>query len=185
MAKKKDPVLKLVTPKGQFMYAHLFKPDTKFNDKGTFRVDVLMKLNDPGVKEFLKQVKDFQKETEAGPKLPYKVDEEAGTAVLKTKTMEPPTVVDAKKVEYTEDPRIGNGTTGKVSVSFAPYEQQGGGIACYIRAVQVINLKVYCPGVDDFEVEEADDDDEDEAKSETAKESTSSAPEDNDDDIPF
>lgn len=146
--------LKLVTPRGSLLWPKLFKPDTKFNPDGVYSTGIVMHLEDPKVKEFLEKIKEFKEETNAGPKLPFSMDKDEGTVTLRCKTMELPAVVDAKKNPIDKDPNVGNGTVAKISVAFVPYEMQGGGLTCYIQAVQLIEVKHYTPGVDGFDEED-------------------------------
>lgn len=166
MAKKKSksstPKLVLVTPAGSLCWPKLFKPALNtFNQSYEYSTDIIFQKDDPGVKELVNAVKEFQAEQDAGPRLPFSVDKDAGTIVLKAKSKAVVNgekrllpIVDAKKQDITENPNLGNGSLAKLSVAFVPYEQQGGGVTCYLQAVQILRVKEYNPGVDAFDEEE-------------------------------
>lgn len=154
--------LSLVTPKGALQWPKLFKPETKFDPDGVYSTDIVFKLDAPGVKEFIDEIETFAEDQDTGPKMPYVIDEDAGTVTLKAKTKaknrdgaaQRPPVVDAKRNPITENPNIGNGSIAKLSVTFVPYDQSGGGVTCYLGAVQLLELKEYTPGVSAFDEEE-------------------------------
>lgn len=178
--KQKVPTFKKASPKGKALYAYLFKPDTKFKGQEKFKMDLVLDINDPAVKDYLKAIKEFASEEAPGPGLPYEVDKDAGTAVVSFHTKNAPTVVDADKKPITKEISVGNGSIVRVSASFQPYEGFGGGVTAYLNAVQVIEHVPYVPGVGEFDVEEGFSKDDEEGG-----DFGSSDEEVSDDDIPF
>lgn len=153
MAKKKDPELREVSPKGTAMYPFLFKPCTNFN-KEEFKITLVLNLADPGVKEYLKKIADFTKKHSSGSKMPFKIDKAEGTATIRFHTKNAPMVVDAKKNHITEDPKMGNGSVIRVAGVFKPFDGFGGGATAYLNKVQVVELVEYIPGADEFDEED-------------------------------
>ena len=58
MAKQKFE--KLTTPKGRAQFPHLNRPDTKFNENGEYKVDVIMAAKD--AEEFCRKIDDLTEE---------------------------------------------------------------------------------------------------------------------------
>lgn len=56
MAEKKEQFKSFTTPKGEALWPHLTKPDTKFDPNGDFRVRLLLNPDDKGVKELISEI---------------------------------------------------------------------------------------------------------------------------------
>lgn len=150
--KKDDDNPRIVSPKGKALYPFLFKPQTKFNEEGVFKISVVLNLKDAGVKEFLTSIKKFNDDN-GGGKLPYDVDKDAGTATVKFKSSRQPVVKDAKCNVIEDDPMLANNSVVRASGRLARYEGFGGGTTIYLNGVQIIDLIVYQPD-DGFEEED-------------------------------
>tara|TARA_R110000803_G_scaffold149677_2_gene215117 strand:- start:2255 stop:2791 length:537 start_codon:yes stop_codon:yes gene_type:complete len=76
----------------------------------------------------------------------------AGHWTMKFKTTRPPTIVDSKKQPLGKD-KIDGGDVVKIAFNAKPYPLNGGGLAMYLNAVQLIE-KRGGGGVDEFSEED-------------------------------
>jgi hypothetical protein len=160
-----------VTPKGVAVYPRLNKPDTKFDAEGVYKVDLRLDPCDPGVDEFVAKVEAFAAENNlTGKKNGIKHEaadngEPTGMLLVHFKvkatwpdgTSRKPAVVDAGKTELTAN--VGGGSIIRISGEMSTYEGFGGGISLSPKAVQVLELKTWNAGVDDFDDESVPSDD--------------------------
>ena len=178
MAKNANPVV--TSPKGILKYPHLNTPDTKFNSKGVYSTKLLL---DPEEGEKFARGLDifYEQALKAGkaesPKMkaadkPYHFDEEAGkwefnfkmnASYTSKKTGEEiplkPSLFDAKNKPLKEGTKITGGSIARVACEVVPFAMKGpvgAGISLRLKAVQVIDLKVWDtdPSAFGFEVEE-------------------------------
>lgn len=159
---------RIVTPAGVAQYPHLIKPDTKFNELGEYKVNLIVGADEakPLIAELEKSLQDsitLAQEKAKGKKIntarpPYDLEvdaegNETGNYVFKfkakanivTKTGETfkqkVVIVDAKGKPFTPTALWG-GSTIKVSAEVIPYftAMVGAGISLRLKAVQVIKL---------------------------------------------
>jgi len=162
------------TPKGIAQYPWLSKPDTKFNEEGEYKVNLVLTKEDatPVIEQInaafaenLKvQIKENGKDIKtANP--PY-MDElgddgkPTGNVIIKfkSKALYPPAIFDAKG-DVMKDSNIWGGSEIRVNGSIAPYYVKliGAGVALRLRAVQVIQYVEGGTGsADRFGFEEVD-----------------------------
>tara|TARA_R100000458_G_scaffold19014_2_gene16602 strand:+ start:1258 stop:1956 length:699 start_codon:yes stop_codon:yes gene_type:complete len=162
----------LVTPKGEFQWAHIMSPDTTYKSEGQYHTKLRLK-GEVGEK-FKKSIDDShgqwkKKCQEDNPKkkwqeyLPYKsvLDEEGMDAGIEfhfklrasgtnSKTGETytqrPTVVGPDKTPIPRDIKVANGSEGKVAYEIAPYEHGTSlGVQLRLRMVQILKLIEYTP----------------------------------------
>lgn len=151
----------IVTPKGQLVYPHLSKPDTKFDRDGVYRT-VLRIENDAEGKAFVEQIETLVDNfvNSLGPKkvkrapLPIKENEEDGTIeiTLKCKAKgirsdgttweQKPKIFDSKGTPFEPEGVIWGGTVAKISFAPSLYNVAaiGAGISLRLKAVQIIDL---------------------------------------------
>jgi len=148
---------------GEFIYPHLTKPDTRFDDAGLYKVT--LKVPEAQAKNMIKLFEDAiqnsiadaesnanGKKIKVAPK-PYDIEE--GNAFFKfkmkatginRKTKESfsqrPAVLDAKKNPIAPSTSIWGGTKGKVAFTLRPYfvPAIGAGVTAQLKAVQIIEL---------------------------------------------
>jgi len=164
----------LVTPKGVAVYPHLSKPDTKFNDKGEFKIkwqgsgaeaEAFVKQIDAAMKASALAAQEAEKKTAKPRKIklasaPYTRNDDGSVTVsfkmvasgVSKKTGEAwtrrPVIFDVNGKPYTVVPRVGGGSTVKVSAELNQYakpstEQKGivlAGANLRLEAVQIIEL---------------------------------------------
>lgn len=159
---------KLVTSKGVAQYPHLITPDTKFNELGEFKVNLI--LGEAEAKPVMMQIDKALEKSKASasekskgkpvktadaPYYPF-VDTDGnatGSVVFKfkakhtvvTKSGDTFTnrvvIVDAKGKPFTPN-AVWGGTEMKVSAEIVPYwtAMVGAGVSLRLKAVQIINL---------------------------------------------
>lgn len=162
---------KLVSPKGIAKYPWLNKPDTKFDDLGAYKVDLIVPKDD--AKSYLDKIVAIFKE-EAGPKAkpvnkPWydELDDDGnatGNVVFRFKNQLKPNWMERKPVLKGPDPKqvldvnVGGGSLIRVAGPVYIWQNaKGYGIGLQMEAVQVLDLKTYEPKTqadDFFEVEE-------------------------------
>lgn len=161
-----------VTPKGEFLWAHITAPDTAYKEEGEYHVKVILRGNEG---ENLKNAVDAQfdnwlssqKSTGGRKFLPYKENQaddgssdgyqfhfkmKASGVNSKTgeKFTQRPIVVGPDRKPIPSDIRIANGSLGKVAYEFAPYNTKGSiGVQLRLRGVQVLELIEYNEGGSD------------------------------------
>ena len=162
------------TPKGIAQYPWLSKPDTKFNEEGEYKVNLVLTKEDatPVIEQInaafaenLKvQIKENGKDIKtANP--PY-MDElgddgkPTGNVIIKfkSKALYPPAIFDAKG-DVMKESNIWGGSEIRVNGSIAPYYVKliGAGVSLRLRAVQVIQYVEGGTGsADRFGFEEVD-----------------------------
>ena len=168
MAEKKKAE-RFVSPKGIASYPYLTKPDTKCNPDGEYTVSLLVSGGDASKAiDFLTEqhkaaVAKAQKEN-AGKRvkeseLPF-IENDDGTVTFKFKLKakvtpkkgdpfeQKPALFDAKGKPLTGAPKVGGGSTIKVSYEVVPYYTAiaGAGVSLRLKAVQIIELHEYSDG---------------------------------------
>ena len=150
----------IVTPKGELVYPHLSKPDTKFDKDGVYRTVLKKEYNDEA-KAFARKLEELVdeyahqlgKKTKRAP-LPFKINEEDGTleVTLKCKAKgirndgttweQKPVIFDSKGTPFEPDGVIWGGTVAKISFTPSLYSVAaiGTGISLRLKAVQIIDL---------------------------------------------
>jgi len=136
--------VKAVSPKGAAGYAWLNKPDTKFNEAGTYKVSLTMseKLGTPLVDQMQDIfLEEFDKKAMPRANFPFKVDEESGDITFTFKSSKQPKIFDAKGNPILKKLNIGNGSILKAAISMGAYKTgMVTGVSAYLDAVQVIEL---------------------------------------------
>jgi hypothetical protein len=148
---------------GEFVYPHLTKPDTRFDEAGLYSVTLklpeaqaknMISLFDKAVENSIAEAETNNKgkKIKVAPK-PHKIEE--GNAFFKfkmkatgknRKTQESfsqrPAVLDAKKNPIPSTTSIWGGTKGKIAFTFRPYyvPALGAGITAQLKAVQILEL---------------------------------------------
>ena len=168
MAEKKKAE-RFVSPKGLASYPYLTKPDTKFNPDGEYKVSLIVAGDDASkaiaflTEKHNASVAQAKKEN-AGKRvkegeLPF-IENDDGTVTFKFKMKakvtpkkgdpfeQKPALFDAKGKPLTGEPKIGGGSTIKVSYEVVPYYTAiaGAGVSLRLKAVQIIELKEYSGG---------------------------------------
>ena len=168
MAEKKKAE-RFVSPKGIASYPYLTKPDTKFNPDGEYKVSLIVAGDDASKAiDFLTEKHNASvaqaKKENAGKRvkegeLPF-IENDDGTVTFKFKMKakvtpkkgdpfeQKPALFDAKGKPLTGEPKIGGGSTIKVSYEVVPYYTAiaGAGVSLRLKAVQIIELKEYSGG---------------------------------------
>ncbi len=148
MAKKK-----LMSPKGVASYPHLNRPDTKFDDRGVYKVDLIVPAAQAeGFIAELKQlaIDEFGKRA-AQAHIPVDVYAEDETkVVLKFRGQYKPVVRNAKNNILTGEaiPSIGGGSVLRCACQAGTYNAGGKiGVKLYLSQVQLIEVQSYddCP----------------------------------------
>ena len=163
----------LTTPRGVAVYPHLSKPDTKFNERGEYKIkwqgtgaeaEKLVKQIDAAMKESAKaaseaEAKDKKRKVKLAS-VPYTRNEDGSVTIsfkmvasgVSKKTGEAwtrrPVLFDTSGKPYTTVPRVGGGSTVKISFELNQYarpstEQKGvvlAGANLRLEAVQIIEL---------------------------------------------
>lgn len=176
--KPKNP--RYVTPAGTAGYPYLTKPDTQFNPDGEYKVKLQVAAGDAANKlvtfldEQFELAVEKAKEQNQGKKIksadaPYQVDEDTGNVTLNFKLKakvtpkhgdafeQRPAVLDAKLKPISQNVKVGNGSTIKVSYEVIPFYTAliGAGITLRLKAVQVLELREVTGGGDfGFEAED-------------------------------
>lgn len=148
MAKKK-----LMSPKGVASYPHINRPDTKFDDRGVYKVDLIVPgLEAEGFIAELKQlaIDEFGKRASQAhiPVTPYEEDETK--VVLKFRGQYKPVVRNSKNNILTGDaiPSIGGGSTMRCACQAGTYNAGGKiGVKLYLSQVQLVEVQSFddCP----------------------------------------
>ena len=168
MAEKKKAE-RFVSPKGIASYPYLTNPDTKFNPDGEYKVSLIVAGDDASKAiDFLTEKHNASvaqaKKENAGKRvkegeLPF-IENDDGTVTFKFKMKakvtpkkgdpfeQKPALFDAKGKPLTGEPKIGGGSTIKVSYEVVPYYTAiaGAGVSLRLKAVQIIELKEYSGG---------------------------------------
>ena len=168
MAEKKK-VERFVSPKGIASYPYLTKPDTKFNPEGEYKVSLIVAGDDSSkiialLTEKHKAAVAQVKKENAGKRvkegdLPF-IENDDGTVTFKFKLKakvipkkgdpfeQKPALFDAKGKPLTGEPKVGGGSTIKVSYEVVPYYTAiaGVGVSLRMKAAQIIELKEYSGG---------------------------------------
>lgn len=167
----------ITTPKGVIgKYAYLTEPDTKFNADGEYKANLTLpldqaqplldKLEAAYAEAYQAECMEKKKKSLKKADMPWEIDEEEGTAVLKFKlkakieSAKKGTIIrrvkifDAKGklVANPKNMKIGGGTTAKLA--FQPYfwfsPSVGFGLQLQLEACQIINLVEYGAGDQDY-----------------------------------
>jgi len=162
------------TPKGIAQYPWLSKPDTKFNEEGEYKVNLILskkeaapvieQINAAFAENFKIQEKEHGKDIKtANPPYMDELDDDnkpTGNVIIKfkSKALYAPAIFDAKG-NVMKDSNIWGGSEIRVNGSIAPYYVKliGAGVALRLRAVQVIQYVEGGTGsADRFGFEEVD-----------------------------
>lgn len=165
----KQPKLRLITPEGVAKFPWLTEPDTRFNDAGEYKVNLVLPKDDEATQALIKKIEkvfaDFQK-TLKGAKLKKLPDslgfedeftedgDETGNVIFKFKAktgytnkageyvkMEAPKLFDSKLQPIAKGTAIWGGST--MMVNFTPSAFDAGkniGVTLRLNAVQVIQI---------------------------------------------
>ena len=148
----------VTTPTGVALYPWLTKPDTKFNEEGEYKVNLVLSKEDAqplikvinsvfeeNLKEEIKKQKKKDIKT-ANPPYSEQFDDDGkptGNLIFKfkSKAAYKPAIFDAQN-NVLVDPPIWGGSEIKVNAALYPYNTptMGAGVSLKIRAVQVIAL---------------------------------------------
>ena len=166
---EKKKAERFVSPKGAAAYPYLTKPDTKFNPEGEYKVSLIVAGDDSSkiialLTEKHKAAVAQVKKENAGKRvkegeLPF-IENDDGTVTFKFKLKakvipkngspfeQKPALFDAKGKPLTGEPKVGGGSTIKVSYEVVPYYTTiaGVGVSLRLKAVQIIELKEYSGG---------------------------------------
>jgi len=152
-----------ISESGEFVYPHLTKPDTRFDEAGLYSVTLklpeaqaknMISLIDKSIENSIAdaETNNKGKKIKVAPK-PYKVEE--GNAFFKFKmkatginrrTQESfsqrPAVLDAKKNPIPSSTSIWGGSKGKIAFTLRPYyvPALGAGVTAQLKAVQILEL---------------------------------------------
>ena len=149
-----EKLIQFTTPKGIAQYPWLSKPDTKFNEEGVYKVDliipkadaipVLKQINEVFAENVDKETKRAKGQDVVKAKPPYweeldDAKQPTGNVVLRLKSKYKPAVFDAKGIPMV-DSNIWGGSELKVNGTIAPYFTSiiGAGVSLRLSAVQVI-----------------------------------------------
>jgi hypothetical protein len=148
---------------GEFIYPHLTKPDTRFDEAGLYQVTLkvpeakaknMIKLFDEAMEHSVAEAesKANGKKIKVAPK-PYQINDgyvffkfkmKATGINRKTKEqfVQRPVVLDAKKNPISQSTVIWGGSEGKIAFGLRPYyvASLGAGVTAQLKAVQVIKL---------------------------------------------
>jgi len=144
------------TPKGIAQYPWLSKPDTKFDEEGQYKVNLILSQEDakPLIQQinesFAQNLKEETKKNKgkdiktANPPYSDELDDNGkptGNIIIKfkSKAIYPPAIFDAQG-NVMKDSNIWGGSEIRVNGSIAPYYVPliGAGVSLRLRAVQVI-----------------------------------------------
>jgi hypothetical protein len=174
MAEKKKRNERFASPKGRFIYPWLSTPDTKFDEKGVYRVKVSVPAAEAAATVEMLEAKQAahlannRAGVEEPGALPWVLNEETNEyvfsfkmkAVVTTKAgdtwTQRPAIFDSAG-QPCVDLRIGGGTIGRVSYEIIPYanKQLGAGISLRMKAVQIHTLVEFgTAGADAYGFEE-------------------------------
>jgi len=135
---------KYVTPKGSAIWPWLSVPDTRFDDQGKYKTDILVKSDDAkALAEKAKEIyiEEFGEKALSKAKWPFEIDEESGGVRFRAKSSKKPVLYDAGGNFIKEDLSVGNGSVLKLSGVMSTYNAGGNtGVTMYLNAVQVIDL---------------------------------------------
>jgi hypothetical protein len=149
-----EKLIEFTTPKGIAQYPWLSKPDTKFNEEGVYKVDLIIpkadaipllkQINEVFAENVDKQTKKAKGQDVVKAKPPYweeldDAKQPTGNVVLRLKSKYKPAVFDAKGIPMV-DSNIWGGSELKVNGTIAPYFTSiiGAGVSLRLSAVQVI-----------------------------------------------
>jgi len=149
-----EKLIQFTTPKGIAQYPWLSKPDTKFNEEGVYKVDLIIpkadaipllkQINEVFAENVDKETKRAKGQDVVKAKPPYweeldDAKQPTGNVVLRLKSKYKPAVFDAKGIPMV-DSNIWGGSELKVNGTIAPYFTSiiGAGVSLRLSAVQVI-----------------------------------------------
>ena len=149
-----EKLIQFTTPKGIAQYPWLSKPDTKFNEEGVYKVDLIIpkadaipllkQINEVFAENVDKETKRAKGQDVVKAKPPYweeldDAKQPTGNVVLRLKSKYKPAVFDAKGIPMV-DSSIWGGSELKVNGTIAPYFTSiiGAGVSLRLSAVQVI-----------------------------------------------
>lgn len=167
---KKAPLMKLNTPLGVAKFPWLNTPDTRFDDAGVYKVDLVLPEDDPKVQALIGKIKKVYEEFRATLPAPKNKKEpesygyspdydaegnETGYLVFKLKAkasyqndkqevveLPAPAKFDAKLQKIPDDTPIWSGSTMIANFSPSPYFQgKNCGVTLRLNAVQILELK--------------------------------------------
>jgi len=138
------------TPKGEAIYPYIKRPDTQFDDKGKYKVALMVDPTNEEVASWLKELKALVPE---GGNSPIKVNDE-GKVIVNFSSQFAPKVydADAKEIPLEGVPEIGPGTVCKIAYRENVWKvNRNEGLGLYLQGFQIIELSEYDGG---FEKEE-------------------------------
>jgi len=145
--KTKKKAETIISPQGVAAYAWVHKPDTKCDDEGKFKVDLVLdkKDLDDKAKVFLKMLSSKDKKlVKDGDKAKANDSGEnpfAGKWHVCFKSSYAPDLRDAAKQKLPADVKVYSGDVIRVAFSMAEYEGFGGGYTLYLNAIQLIEKR--------------------------------------------
>ena len=151
-----EKLIQFTTPKGIAQYPWLSKPDTKFNEEGVYKVDLIIpkadaipllkQINEVFAENVDKQTKKAKGQDIQKAKPPYfeqldDAGQPTGNVVLRFKSKYKPAVFDAKGIPMV-DSSIWGGSELKVNGSIAPYFTSMIGAGVKRRGMNIKLLKL-------------------------------------------
>ena len=148
-----DEKKRLVSPEGTVLYAHVDKPDTRFNKEGSYTLDLACDPNEnKQLEEFCSEIRALK--PEKAENVPWSMNEE-NQLVIKFKSSYAPKMFDTNNNEIeVGESKLGRGSKVKVSCVPNVYDAFGGGVNLYLNAVQILELVPYGGSAKDFGFEE-------------------------------
>tara|TARA_E500000178_G_scaffold240941_1_gene237394 strand:- start:3576 stop:4103 length:528 start_codon:yes stop_codon:yes gene_type:complete len=143
------------TPLGTAQYPWLNKADTKFDEEGVFKTNLIVPHED--AKDLVGRINEFAKE-QLGNKLskammPYESDPDTGDVIFKTKSKFAPKFKDSAGQLIVGDsvPQLWGGSVIRVAGTLTAYDKGVNvGVKLNLGAVQVIQPAETTNGGDDF-----------------------------------
>ncbi len=149
----------LTTPVGVAKYCHITTPDTRFNEDGEYKVDLVLNMDDKDAADFVENITNIT--TQVGPKANIPVEPEldddgnpTGNYIAKFRSKFQPKVFDSHNnpINVTKENdadgfpredfvRVGFGTTMRIATRPKAYKVGStSGVKLYLQAVQVHTL---------------------------------------------
>jgi len=133
------------TPIGKAMYPWLNKPDTQFDSEGKYKVDLRLKKDEAAglLADIRKAAADAFGDKAATATLPFKMDDDTGEVIVKTKSKYRPLISDSTGQVIPEHnlPNIFGGSQLRVKGTLTNYVAGGRhGISMQLGGVQIVQL---------------------------------------------
>lgn len=138
-----------VSPFAEVAFPHLDKPDTHFDAKGKYSVNLVMDPTIPEHSVFLSKIAEVGKKA-IGPNATYPVKQQtdrdgnaSGCKLVRFSSTYRPKLFDSRNQPLPEGTVIGQGSVISVAYTLKPYKGIGGrsGVSIYLNAVKVKTLK--------------------------------------------